>query len=269
MVTLFLSTVVPDLRRVVVGALLLVAAPAVAQDAPAPAGGSEPTAAPEAPAPAPAPEDPAPADPGATPAEPAAEPAPASPPPGPAPITRLSAPLPPPPPVEDDLPIPTLTIDRVPPNTSYEFAIQVSYGMVAYFRDSVPPWVGFGARAGWGKNFGPNRLGVTGTFAAEGDFGVHTQLSLEPQAAWDLVTSRGLLLGASVGPAVVYTASTSTVETVQGIELAPMVAARIGWSQTWSRVGRRLFVFLEPKARFAAGQVSPVVALAVGSGAGR
>ena len=48
-----------------------------------------------------------------------------------------------------------------------------------------------------------------------------------------------------------------------------MAIARIGWSQTWSRVGRRLFLFLEPKVRYTDGQFVPVVALAVGSGAGR
>jgi hypothetical protein len=177
--------------------------------------------------------------------------------------------LPPPPSVADDLPIPTLTLDRVPPNTSFEFAIQVSYGTVAYFRDSVPPWVGFGIRGGWGKNIGLHRFGVAGTVAAEGDIGVHTQLALEPVAAWDYVSRYGLLLGAGVGPAVVYTAQTSTVETEYGIDVAPSVSARIGWSQTWSRVGRRIFLFAEPKARLAMGRISPVVAVAVGSGAGR
>ena len=183
--------------------------------------------------------------------------------------TRVALDLPPPPSLADDLPIPTLTIDRVPPNTSFEFAIQVSYGTVAYFRDQVPPWVGFGLRAGWGKNFGLHRFGIAGTVSAEGDIGVHTQLAVEPTAAWDFVSRQGLLFGAGVGPAVVYTARTSTVRPEYGLDIAPSVAARIGWSQTWSRVGRRLFLFAEPKVRFAAGKVSPVVAIAVGSGAGR
>jgi hypothetical protein len=177
--------------------------------------------------------------------------------------------LPPPPPPEEELPIPTLTIDRIPPNTSYEFAIQVSYGTVAYFRDSVPPWVGFGVRGGWGKNFGINRIGAAATLAAEGDVGVHTQLSLEPALAWDIVAKPGILFGASAGPAVVWTAENATIEGKYSFEVAPSVAARLGWSQTWSRVGRRLFVFAEPKIRFAEGKASPVVALAVGSGGGR
>jgi hypothetical protein len=189
--------------------------------------------------------------------------------PAPPPVPRITTPLPPPPPASDDLPIPTLTIDRVPPNTSFEFAVQVSFGQVAYFRDQVPPWVGFGLRGGWGKNFGVHRLGVAGTFTAEGDIGVHTQLGIEPAAAWDVVSANGLLLGASVGPAIVFSVGTSTIEPEYGLDVAPSAAARIGWSQTWSRVGRRLFLFVEPKARWVGGEVSPLVAVAVGSGGGR
>lgn len=256
-----------------VGVVLLSSVASLAQDLPqdAPSGQEAPeTAAPETAAPeTAAPETTAPetAAPGAPStgttgsAVPVLTPTPPPPP-------RVAV-LPPPPPPEDDLPIPTLTLDRIPPNTSYEFAIQVSYGTVAYFRETVPPWVGFGMRGGWGKNFGANRLGVAATLAAEGDVGVHTQISLEPALAWDVVAKPGLLLGASVGPAVVWTAENATVEGRYGLDVAPSAAARVGWSQTWSRIGRRLFVFVEPKVRFAQGKASPLVALAVGSGGGR
>lgn len=245
--------------------LLLLAAPAFAQNPPA-------SAPPADPAPPAAPDDavgePSEA-PGEAPAPPAEAPTSAAPtqdPPASPPQTIL---LPPPPPPEDDLPIPTLNIDRVPPNTSFEFAIQVSYGTVAYFRDQVPPWVGFGFRAGWGKNFGLHRIGIAGGLIAEGDIGVHTQLMFEPALTWDHVGRTGLLLGASVGPSLVWTSESSTVEVVYGIDAVPTVAARIGWSQTWSRVGRRLFLFAEPKVRLVLGRASPVVAIAVGSGGGR
>ncbi len=203
----------------------------------------------------------------ATPAPPPDVPATAPPPPS----TMMSqaTPLAPPPPPEDELPIPTLTIDRVPPNTSYEFAVQVSYGSVAFFRDSVPPWVGFGFRGGWGKNLGLHRLGVDGVFVAEGDIGVHTLLALEPQAAWNYVSNGGLLLGAGVGPAFTWRSRNTSVIPETGAGVVPGVAARIGWSQTWSRVGRRLFLFVEPKVRFAEGDFHPIVAVAVGSGGGR
>jgi hypothetical protein len=177
--------------------------------------------------------------------------------------------LPPPPPPEDDLPIPTLTIDRVPPNTSYEFAVQVTYGEVPYFEADVPLWIGFGMRGGWGKNFGLHRLGVSGTFSAEGDIGVHTVLDLEPALAWDFVSGKGVLLGAGVGPSLAYRQENSTIFAERGFEIAPSAVVRAGWSQTWSRVGRRIFLFVEPKIRFADGDPVVVGALAVGSGGGR
>lgn len=237
------STASPVFALAVLASSLLAQAPAHAQDS--------------------APSEPAPAEPAP---EPVATDTPAeSAPVGP---VRLDA-LPPPPPPEDDLPIPTLTIDRVPPNTSYEFAIQVSYGQVPYFEAEVPLWIGFGMRGGWGKNLGLHRVGVSGTFAAEGDIGVHTVLDLEPALAWDFVSGRGLLLGAGAGPSFVYRQENSTIRAERGFEIGPSAAVRAGWSQTWSRVGRRIFVFLEPKFRYADGQPTTVVALVVGSGGGR
>lgn len=174
-----------------------------------------------------------------------------------------------PPPDEDALPIPTLSIDRVPPRTSFEFAVQVSYGQVAYFTDAVPAWLGFGVRGAWGRNLGKHRLGFGATATAEGDFGVHTLLALEPSVNWDYVSAGGVLLGVGAGPSGMYTRRNATTETESSFELAPTAVARIGWSQTWSRVGRRLFVFLEPKVRFTAEGMTPVVAIAIGSGRGR
>ncbi|MEQ1571609.1 MAG: hypothetical protein ABMA64_38630, partial [Myxococcota bacterium] len=185
------------------------------------------------------------------------------------PSTTITVPLAPPPPPEDDLPIPTLTIDRIPPNTSFEFAVSASFGEVAYFQDKVPPWIGFGIRGGWGKNLGQHRLGVAGNLTVEGDIGVHTQLALQPEFAWDHVSSNGVLLGAGIGPALIWTADNATVIAEYGVKMAPTAGVRAGWSQTWSRVGRRLFLYVEPRARLVAGEVSPAVAVAVGSGAGR
>jgi hypothetical protein len=147
--------------------------------------------------------------------------------------------------------------------------VQVSFGEVAYFTDAVPPWIGFGLRGGWGKNFGLHRIGAAAAVVIEGDIGVHTLLAFEPTVNWDFVSAKGLLLGAGAGPSFVYTTSNATVIAESESHVAPMAIARIGWSQTWSRVGRRLFLFLEPKVRYTDGQFVPVVALAVGSGAGR
>jgi len=185
--------------------------------------------------------------------------------------TVMTAPmaLPPPPPPEDELPIPTLTIDRIPPNTSYEFAVQVSYGQVSYFRDDVPPWVGFGLRGAWGKNFGLHRIAGQLGFTTEGDMGVHTLLVAEPAIAYDVVTPFGLQVGASAGPAIMYWADASTQVPESDFGFGPSAALRVGWSQTWTRIGRRLFVFAEPKLRIAGGNTDLLVAVAVGSGAGR
>lgn len=188
----------------------------------------------------------------------------------PPPPATVSSPLPPPPPEEDDLPIPTLEIDRIPPSTSYEFAVQVSYGQVAYFRDVEPAWIGFGFRGGWGKNFGNHRLGVGLAGTVEGPISIHTQLGLEPTVNWDLVTSSGILIGVGAGPAAIWTLNNESVNAEYGFVVSPTAVARIGWSQTWSRVGRRLFVFIEPKVRMVdANTFSPLVAIAVGSGQGR
>jgi len=60
-------------------------------------------------------------------------------------------------------------------------------------------------------------------------------------------------------------------------ELQPSIVGRIGWSQGWTRVGRRVFVYLEPKLRPSLREddgvrrfaPNPVLALVVGSGRGR
>ncbi len=183
--------------------------------------------------------------------------------------SRVATPAPPP---EEELTMPTLSLERVPPRQSYDLALQISYGQVAYFRDAVPPWIGFGIRGAWGRNSGLHRFGVSGLVAAEGDIGVHTYLSFEPSGTWDFVSrgeKGGIQLGVGVGPALGYVVSNETINTERSFEIAPAAGLRIGWSQGWTRVGRRLFVLLEPKVRVADDGPSGVVALVVGSGGGR
>jgi len=173
---------------------------------------------------------------------------------------------------EDALPIPTLDFDRIPPRTSHEFAMQMGYGEVTYFRDQVPPWIGFGMRFGWGKNLGMSgvhRIGGSFTFVAEGPVGVHSTFGFEPALAWDMVSKDGLLLGAGAGPSLMVFVKTDQVAAERATQIVPSAAVRVGWSQTFSRVGRRLFVFVEPKMRVINGRVNPVAALCVGSGLGR
>jgi len=168
-----------------------------------------------------------------------------------------------------DLPIPTMKIQRVAPSSSFEFGAQFSFGTVTYWRDFVPAWPGMGLRAGWGKNFDNHRLGLDTTLTMEGPFGVHTSLFLEPVAAWYLITDGGLLLGASAGPALMYHVRNDIVASESGYGVAPSGTLKVGWSQSWTRVGRRMFVFLEPKLRYLDGKMNPRVALVFGSGMGR
>jgi hypothetical protein len=105
--------------------------------------------------------------------------------------------------------------------------VQVSYGQVAFFTDAVPPWVGFGLRGGWGKNFGLHRLGGALAFVAEGDIGIHTLLGLEPSVEWNFVSNGGLLLGAGVGPSFMYTVSNVTVESESAFYVVPTASVRI------------------------------------------
>ena len=162
-----------------------------------------------------------------------------------------------------------MKIERIAPSTSYEFGAQFSFGTVTYWRDFVPAWIGLGLRCGWGKNLGNHRLGLDMTLAMEGPFGVHTSVFLEPVAAWYLVSDGGVLLGAGAGPALMYHARNDVLAKERSVGIAPSATLKIGWSQSWTRVGRRVFVFLEPKLRVVDGELNPLVALAFGSGLGR
>jgi len=169
-----------------------------------------------------------------------------------------------------DLPIPTLEIDRIPAHTSYEFAMQVSFGPVAYFEHVSANSPGFGARAGWGRNLGPwHRVGAGGLVTVEGEPGVYTLFTFEPSITWDVVNKSGVALGVSVGPSFIHTRANATRVLKAGYAIDPVVAARVGWSQTFSSVGRRIFVYLEPKVRLTDRGPVTIAALVVGSGRGR
>ncbi len=169
-----------------------------------------------------------------------------------------------------DLPPPTFEVQRLPPDVSYEFAMHFSFGTVTYWREFVDAWIGFGGRFSGGKHFNDHRLGGALTFVAEGPLGVHTTLALEPHATWDYVAPKsGLALGFGIGPAAMYHFRNDISEPERTFTLNPSAAARIGWSQSWTRVGRRLFIVAEPKIRYIDGEPNPLVAVVVGSGSGR
>ena len=168
-----------------------------------------------------------------------------------------------------DLPAPDFQVQRLAPDISYEFGMHFSFGTLTYWREYIPAWIGFGGRFGGGKHFGDHRIGGLATIIAEGPVGVHTTLALEPAATWDYINAWGLQVGAGAGPALMYHVRNDTTVPERAFTINPVVAGRVGWSQSWTRVGRRLFLVVEPKVRYIDGEFNPLVALVVGSGSGR
>ncbi|MCB9679212.1 MAG: hypothetical protein H6737_29180 [Alphaproteobacteria bacterium] len=177
---------------------------------------------------------------------------------------------------DPSLPIPTLKYDRPPPDYSYEFGIQMSYGTITYWQQEVAPWIGFGFRVGWGRNIPEtyrHRIGLGVLLFAEGPIPVHMTLGLEPHLTWDWIGKKGLLVGAGVGPSALYHSKIdSGTNIIRKPGFGASAAARIGWSQTWSRVGRRLYIAIEPKIRLMDGPngltTGPTAQLVIGSGKG-
>ncbi len=168
-----------------------------------------------------------------------------------------------------------LVLERLPPHTSYNMAMQVTYGTISHFQDQVPPWIGFGAQAGWGRHIdGPaggastHRLGASVGFSAEGPVPLHYNLVLEPLATWDVIANQ-FLFGASIGPSLFVHSSLGLKKQESSLGAGAALALRFGRSQAWSRVGRRVFFLVEPKLRLVEGQLSPLAAVLVGSGWGR
>lgn len=169
------------------------------------------------------------------------------------------------PPGEDALPEALATRARVVPNTSFEFAVQYSFGRVAFLDDRVPPGPGLGLRGSWGKHLGLHRLGFAATETIEGDIGKYALYTTELVGSWDRVGAHGLLVGAGVGATL---AVVDVWEQPAAVHLAPTVTARVGGSQTWSRYQRRLFVAFEAKLRVADGDLVPIGGLLFGAGRG-
>jgi hypothetical protein len=169
-----------------------------------------------------------------------------------------------------ELTAPAFEIQNVPPSLSYEFGVHMSFGTVTYWRDFVPAWIGFGFRFSGGKNLSNgHRLGASLTAVTEGPFGVTASYALEPHATWDHVpTKGGLQVGVGVGPALMHHISNQSIVTEKASTINPSAAIRLGYSQPWTSIGRRLYLVAEPKMRLVDGEWNPLVALVVGSGAG-
>ncbi len=170
-------------------------------------------------------------------------------------------------PPEPGFDLPRVELHRIPPTGSYEAMVAPSFGYYAHNTGTPIPWVGLAIRGGAGVNRDNHRWGGGLSVGFEGEVPMTFNITLEPQATWDWV-HKGLLLGASAGPSLLIHGAYGLTDTEYAVSLAPAVAARVGWSQSWTRVGRRMFVFLEPRVRYAQGQIAPTAIIAVGSGSG-
>lgn len=168
----------------------------------------------------------------------------------------------------DSLPELTFDVERFPPNFSYEFGMHFSLGTVTYWNEFIEGGIGFGARFSGGKHLGNHRIGGMFTAVMEGPFGVYTSFAAEPHVAWDHVSDKNLQVGLSAGPAFMYHVRADITEVERFGTVNPSAAVRLGWSQTWTKVGRRLYVVAEPKFRYIRGQPDVLGALVVGSGGG-
>lgn len=162
-------------------------------------------------------------------------------------------------------------LENMPPRRSWDLSVGVNYTDVTFWRAYTAPWIGMGLRFGYGSHIGEarlNRIAGSVSFSTEGPVPEFYTLALEPSLDWDRV-QKGLQIGASIGPAVYLHNRLTLTGPETHIGASPWVGARVGWSQPWSRVMRRMFVLVDPKIRVIAGLPSWSVGVAIGSGSGR
>ena len=170
-------------------------------------------------------------------------------------------------PLSDEPPLSRVELRHIPPQFSYDIGIQFGYGELTYWKDEVPAWASLGLAMAWGKHFNGHRIGGGMAFVAEGPIPVHSSFFLEPTIRWDALFG-WMQVGVSVGPAVAFHHAERTVVPESFWDVGPVASMRVGWSQPFSRLARRLHVVLEPKVRLVNGQMNPTVAIYVGSGRG-
>ena len=167
-------------------------------------------------------------------------------------------------------------LKRLPPSRSWDFAFMTGYGDIPYWRLETPPALSFGFRAssGWHlKNQPSQRIGWSIATGLDGPVPINFAWTVEPALAWDVVNTPALF-GISLGPAISYNAAMGISRWEDALTAGGSVAVRLGYSEPYSRVGRRFFVFVEPKLRLLPGPDerlvgSPIFHFVVGSGLGR
>lgn len=152
------------------------------------------------------------------------------------------------------------------PDFTWDIAMSVGGGQMPF---DAPPWVGFGLRGNWGAHFGKVRIGPGLAVFKEGPVGIHWSTAIEPSFNVDALVARNLLLGIGVAPGVVLEHHPrARPEFRRDANFAPVVAARIGFSQPFTVWGWRVFCAVEPKVRIVAGIPQFVGAIVIGSGGG-
>ena len=159
-------------------------------------------------------------------------------------------------------------LERLPPKQSVDLGVVVSYGDLGWHRGIATysgAGVGFGIRGAWGTHKGNSRYGVHFGGGFQGPVPIYFSVVGEALPSWDLVKYK-LQLGASLGPSFMLNYSD---EEGAAPSVAPTLAVRLGYSEGWSRVSRRFFVVLEPKARWVRGRPELLCSVVIGQGRGR
>ncbi|MFT7519721.1 MAG: hypothetical protein ACI9MC_001864 [Kiritimatiellia bacterium] len=161
--------------------------------------------------------------------------------------------------------LPEVELKRIPPSYSYDFGAQFGIGDMGWWRTEIGPWMHMGLFGSWGIHYrGNDRFGPGLALQVEGPVPLQTTVALEPTMRWDRVIGK-VGVGASLGGAFMYHYSMKPGVNESAVSGSPVAAVRLGWSQGWTRIGRRLFVVAEPKIRFIKGAPSASVALQIGS----
>lgn len=164
--------------------------------------------------------------------------------------------------------LPEVELKRIPPVYSYDVGLQLGVADITYWRDEVPPWATLGFFASWGWHpRGNDRIGPGFAAMIEGPLPLHYSVSFEPTFRWDRIMGK-LQVGAAIGPAFMLHSKSTQLGPEMAFTPAPMIAGRIGWSEGWTRIGRRLFVVAEPKLRLVAGDLNYGVTVQIGAGEG-
>lgn len=158
---------------------------------------------------------------------------------------------------------------NMPPDWSWDGQMAFGYGDVPAWRQYNTQYVLMGGRLGFGWHLKnpDHRLGGTLYTSLDGPVPITFAWVIDPGASWDVIVGK-VQVGATLGYALSLNANNQLSGWETSVTSGPSVAMRVGYSQPWSRVTRRMHVFAEPRLRIMQGLPSPSVALCVGSGRG-